>query len=359
MFLLEYKSVFRYQDYNKIPFLLLHSLYEKGLILKNDIINLFNSKPYPFLLIDILGFDKNKLSEYNISKKEKELISAHDYIQHKKGCNEGHSQSYILCAIRDDDVESVQKYFTKNTKTTPKDLVPKDEYEKCSLIDNGQCSYIDYSAFFGSIKCFKYFFINETNYNYSMMIEYSIAGGNKEIIHHCIKQYTNFTNAFSLASKFHQFQVAKWLKENKYVQFTNQTIKDCLDHFDFISLEYILEDGFSLFDLFILSVCSNNSLLYTYIMNMISSFHKDEYINRMTTVINFHIFGIYLYFHKILINIYDIPLLYHRKHIAFFYKAAIHIACENENIEIIKLLLLHPSMNINICEEIILRIYKI
>ena len=36
----------------------------------------------------------------------------------------------------------------------------------------------------------------------------------------------------------------------------------------------------------------------------------------------------------------------------FFYKTALHIACENENLKILELLLKHPAVNINLYLEI-------
>ena len=63
------------------------------------------------------------------------------------------------------------------------ELIYKIKKVNLTLFDdfNKNISFIDYAAACGSIKCFKYLFLNDTPFNY-ITLAYSIQGGNIEIV---------------------------------------------------------------------------------------------------------------------------------------------------------------------------------
>ena len=86
-----------------------------------------------------------------------EGLKMDDWKLHKQLIQEGVIPSDIARAIRNDDVEKLQE-ISSQTNFDFNQCIEPSIYERCSYINNGDVSLIDYAAFFGSIKCFRFLF---------------------------------------------------------------------------------------------------------------------------------------------------------------------------------------------------------
>ena len=80
------KEVFKfgnYEEHKNLAFIL-HQLYQKGYITKEDLSIIFNSK-YPFIFIDVFGKEYYDLNKYSLSKEEKIFLEEGNFEIHQKG----------------------------------------------------------------------------------------------------------------------------------------------------------------------------------------------------------------------------------------------------------------------------------
>ena len=86
---------------------------------------------------------------------------------------------------------------------------------------NESLSLIDLCCYFGSIKCFKYLVCNDCAFT-SDTQNYSIIGGNFEIVQILNQRNLNFDDCFETSIKYHHYSLSDWL-------FTNFKCKQVLE----------------------------------------------------------------------------------------------------------------------------------
>ncbi|EAY15656.1 ankyrin repeat protein, putative [Trichomonas vaginalis G3] len=69
---------------------------------------------------------------------------------------------------------------------------------------------INLSALFGSCHCLRYFLLNQTNFDNSL-VKYAIAGGNTEIVEIVQNKIDDFSNYINVSLKYHQYHITKWI----------------------------------------------------------------------------------------------------------------------------------------------------
>ena len=72
---------------------------------------------------------------------------------------------------------------------------------------------LKFIAFYGSVKSFKYFLLNDAEIS-SNLNKYAIAGGNLEIIHIVEQRGIKFDNCLTTSIIFHHNSIANWLMDN-------------------------------------------------------------------------------------------------------------------------------------------------
>lgn len=106
-------------------------------------------------------------------------------------------------------------------------------------IDNYQINYLDYSAFFGSIKIFKFLLMKKIEMN-RFITFFAIAGGNIEIIHLCEQNKCNFKNALKIAIMYRRNELIDWLIESINIDNFESCINDIISfHQNDLLLKYI------------------------------------------------------------------------------------------------------------------------
>ena len=88
-----------------------------------------------------------------------EELKRDEWELHKRLVREGVNPMEIAKAIRNDEVEKHQEIASQSNFNFDQTISPS-LYERCSFINKENISLIDYSAFFESIKCFRFLLSN-------------------------------------------------------------------------------------------------------------------------------------------------------------------------------------------------------
>lgn len=143
----------------------------------------------------------------------------------------------ITRSLRNDDIDSFQMIVSKLNCDIHKCVVPFNMYE--NYIINGETNYINYTAAYGSIKCFKYLLLNDCEID-ETTFSHAVFGGNIEIIKivdqiekscknksmqtdtFCVDKtqevllYSNKINQIILAIMKHRNDLFDWILEQKF-----------------------------------------------------------------------------------------------------------------------------------------------
>ncbi|OHS96920.1 hypothetical protein TRFO_02040 [Tritrichomonas foetus] len=208
-------------------------------------------KSVPIYFIDIVAYDEaykllSTKSEYPSFQKIKVDVEMNDWAIHKENCDKGVNPDPILLAIKNDNIGLLQELISFTDNYDLNKTVEKCLYDRCSYIfgdTNAGCSLIEYSAFYGSIYCFKYLLLNYAKVTPKLAF-YAIAGGNVEIIHLCEQKECNFTSTLKIAIQFHHHEIFKWLVETKLQNCHEEIlIFYCFKFSNFITLRYLISKG--------------------------------------------------------------------------------------------------------------------
>ena len=163
----------------------------------------------------------------------------------------GKSPSLIVEYIRNDDLDSLTTFLNNHNEIEiDKFLIEKNIYERCDMIIEKKCTMIDCSAFFGSIKCFKYLFSNsKTTFS---TFKFAIMGGNIEIIHLIENKFDDITSTIktdtiftlSCSIKYHRTSIFEWLL-NLIIPIESDTIQ-------YLILVCNLYSNYQIFDRFLI-----------------------------------------------------------------------------------------------------------
>ncbi|OHT13001.1 hypothetical protein TRFO_16963 [Tritrichomonas foetus] len=211
---------------------------------------------------------------------------------------------------------------------------------------NDTSSMLDYAAFFGAEKCFKY--ILSLHFDEKIDAKYAIAGGNSEIIKLVEKHGCDFSNLWFEAIQFKHFEIFEWIISKKVNKnyFDEKSIAEAAFSFHNMNvIHYLLEENLIGDNFFLNSIlydCQKISfwfLLQGFIIEKNSINYIDE--NGNTPLI--------LAVNKNRIELTKI-LLQHRWIIVDKVKtnsySAFQRACLLGNIEIIKLFLEYGNVNV-------------
>ena len=138
-------------------------------------------------------------------------------------------------------------------------------YERCSFINKNNVSLINYAAFFGSIKCFRFLLLHGSNIKSTF--KYAVVGGNPEIIHHCEQNEATFEGSYEAAIEFHRNDIFYYLYENKIIEFKNisKLGEECIRYSNYELLSYLKKEGIEIdYSLIEASTISGNLPLYIY-----------------------------------------------------------------------------------------------
>ena len=116
-------------------------------------------------------------------------------------------------------------------------------YERCSFVNTENVSLIDFAAFFGSIKCFKFLLLNGSNTKNTG--KYAVAGGNLEILHLCEQNHSTFEGSYEAAIKYHRNDIFHYLYETKIIEIEDLTSlgNECIFSDNFEIFSFLVQQG--------------------------------------------------------------------------------------------------------------------
>lgn len=119
----------------------------------------------------------------------------------------GSNPSDLATAIRKDDFEAFQNITnSQNLDTT----IQITLFERSEFLHFKQPFLIEYAAYFGSIRIFK-FILSHTNDALHNSLEYAVAGGSVEIITLCEMKNSDIFQGFRAAIDYSQNEIFEWM----------------------------------------------------------------------------------------------------------------------------------------------------
>ena len=172
-------------------------------------------------IFEILNFNMDELLKGFNPNSHDFILSyfPNDIDKFEKMRENGEPDDQITKALRDDDVDLFQSIVSKTHCDISKAIVPYNIYE--TVNPNGKISYINYSAFYGSVKCFKYLLLNHEKVDFQTLV-FSMYGGNTEIIQIIDqrmksdeKNVDDVSSLLSPAIIKHQYNLFDWIIDQK------------------------------------------------------------------------------------------------------------------------------------------------
>ena len=297
----------------------IHFLLEENLIKPEEI---GGNIKLSFIFIDF--FKENRVyRSRTITEDKKE----NNFKLHKLLCNEGHNPIPILHAIRNDDVDLLQKLIIANADVNTYNglIIPKSFYERITFINDGICTFLDYSSFYGSIKCFKFFITNYLNdVNVDKLSLYAVSGGNLEIIHICNQYRFSFHGALAQAIKYHRHNLYSWIYENNLDSPNKEHIRLAVEANNFHYIQYAVHKFFNIEDMLIVAVENNNEIIANFSIKL-----REE--------LGFSC----IKYEKEILFAFKMKLLF------FSYITAILLACQANNSKMVQILLNNTKIDYN------------
>ena len=204
---------------NKCVYSFIRLLYKRGVISKDDLYDklkrydLSNNALNAFFLPELIDIDPKKISEIeslaktlkrsNVSgikrhriislnfRSDRDTIKGHYYFwprfaknylpdkieMYEKMLDDMEPDDEMTKTIWKDDVDSLQRILSRDCKDMKTSVIPYnifDDFEE-------EINLLNYSAFYGSIKCFKFLLLNQCEIDDNTFY-YAVCGGNNEII---------------------------------------------------------------------------------------------------------------------------------------------------------------------------------
>lgn len=136
--------------------------------------------------------------------------------------NNGYSPDPIARMIRKDDIDSFSLVCSQFTQPSDfdKTFTKTASFDRYSILSH-KPNYIQYAAFFNSVKIFKYLLLNKADINAINNKEYSlahfaVAGGSIEIIHILAQNHFPMVSTIPIAIEYYQNDILSYLIDNYF-----------------------------------------------------------------------------------------------------------------------------------------------
>ena len=140
-------------------------------------------------------------------------------IQLEKMINSGYCLDTLAEIIRKDDIDSFIQIVSQSGENFDINQRKKSTiFERSSLLFHNP-TLIQYSAFFNSIKIFKYLLLNNakiesSSNDYYSLADYAVAGGSIEIIHILEQKGIELYNSIPISIKYYQNDIFQYILDN-------------------------------------------------------------------------------------------------------------------------------------------------
>lgn len=222
------------------------SLYQKSIFNDPLFINFFNEiddydHEYATTRADEIlnDVDHNRYDEEDISFLNHVIQNLEE---HRKNRNLNYHSSLFHKAIRDDDIDTFQSILSKNNFSINYKF-ERSYYER-ALTEDFNPSLIQVAAVYGSLKIFKFLWMQPSIEISENLIDYAVSGRNFEIIHICENKCPSLRRAlvFSIAS--HQNELSEYIIENTEINKEEDNDNDndnIYNSLSYVELKFALE----------------------------------------------------------------------------------------------------------------------
>lgn len=225
-------------------------------IIKNNTLRLVLLKNECIKLNDFIDLDTISTADFKFFSKE--MLDNHFYHENQEPDlakivseldkdydqlrQSGMNTNNVAQMIQNDDIVQFQD-FISHTNTNVNSTVPRSIYEtnRFLLQERFAPTYIEYAAFCGSMKIFKYLLLNKARIQF-IGPRYAISGGNLDIIHilEDIK-VANFDEGCLIhAIVFHQNEILDYLHSSLGIQYGKNCLKWSILSYNYYAFSKIL-----------------------------------------------------------------------------------------------------------------------
>ena len=205
-----------HQIFTSLPLLLV--LYKNGFIDIETIVerSVANFNEFMYFIYEIKDADRPHYR--NIVPKLDNRVQIRQKLMVKEQHDElreiATNPSPLAEMVRNDDIDSFQ-LLVSQTNLSLASRIPYSFYAFCDNLNiySNAPFLIEYAAFFGSIKIFKFLHMNKARYSENIML-YAIAGGNYDIIHLLEPSIAFNEDCLDIALKFHRNDIFRYIIEN-------------------------------------------------------------------------------------------------------------------------------------------------
>ncbi|OHT06086.1 hypothetical protein TRFO_26006 [Tritrichomonas foetus] len=175
--------------------------------------------------------------------------------------------------IMNDDINSVQGLISNLLLDIDKTLTinPKPDMQMT-------LSLINIAAFCGSVKCFKFLWMNHAEIERENIGICAVFGNNWEIVHICDQSGYSFQSTLPISIQYHYNSLTKWLIENQKDDFDSSLIKLCLQFNNYKILKYLISKGFSFDQLVPYAMLNHNYTMVKFLLKYIAEGER-SYLN--------------------------------------------------------------------------------
>lgn len=153
-----------------------------------------------------------------------DILKEEDWKIHQEIVSKGANPDSIAMALRFDRIDELQEIASHGVFDVNK-RIEVCPYERCEFV-NHRPTLIQYAAFFGSIKCFKWLYLNGADltlrddprwndgirHDGRSLAQFAVAGGKVELVRLCEQAGADFSGCLEIADSFRWPLIAEWLK---------------------------------------------------------------------------------------------------------------------------------------------------
>ena len=153
--------------------------------------------------------------------------------------------SSFFSFLQNDEIDEFIEFLTNNPNVDiyADHKIPLNSYMSCLPEFMGQTiKLIDFCCFFGSVKCFKYFVMNNCPFSSGTSQKYAVAGGSYEIVQIINQHNFTFKNCLEESIKYHRYELMDWIIMNFDTEPVLPT--KCLNYYNYEAFLFDMNNQF-------------------------------------------------------------------------------------------------------------------
>ena len=168
------------------------------------------------------------LSEFVSFLSHLDEYKSNDYSLLKTSIRNNCIPSSFLLYLKNDDLNEFQLFTASSTDFDFNEILQPNIFEPNVILQNYP-PLISYTAYYGSIKCFKFLLLNNVKLdivdnNQLYPEHFAIAGGNVEIVHLIEQRRFSISLCAHVACQYYKYDIFQWLTNTKVCDLTEKMV---------------------------------------------------------------------------------------------------------------------------------------